>query len=261
MYRPLLILFLTGCLVRVAGAADFAIEAMNATFKLFHPDSTATCFLVRREAPDTALYLVTAAHVLEGTKGETAVVVLREAKADGSFERRDHTIPIRRGETPLWVRDSGQDLAVLRLTAAPPVAVAALPESAIAGEGRLKELGVNLGDPLWVLTFPQRFEANPAGLPVVRHGIFASAPRLPQKEFPTFFADYTTFAGDSGGPVFVPGPADHPVIVGIVLARSSHDEKITGENEERVIHHSLGLGTVLHAQSIRELLATASRVK
>ena len=35
-----------------AFASDFATEVMDATFKFFDPDSTSTCFLVRREAPD-----------------------------------------------------------------------------------------------------------------------------------------------------------------------------------------------------------------
>ena len=163
----------------MAHAADFATEVMEATFKIFHPDSTATCFLVRRDAPDTANYLVTAAHTFERTKGETMVLVLREAKPDGSYARRDVTIPVRSGDKPLWVRHPKQDVAVLRLAEPLPVPISALPAAALADEAGLTAAGAHLCSPLFVLTYPQRFEANGAGFPVARQGIFASPPSLP----------------------------------------------------------------------------------
>lgn len=242
-----------------AVAADFATEAVNATFKLFHPDSTATCFLVQGEAPDIALYLVTAAHAFERTKGETAIIVLRQPKDDGTFERQDHTIKIRREDKPLWVRHEKQDIAVLRLADPLPTAVVALPASAIANEARLAVEKVHMCSPLFVLTYPQRFEANGAGFPVARQGIFASPPLLPVKSYPTFLADFTTFAGDSGGPVFMAGADGHTVLVGIVLAQYRHDEQVTTEYEERTLHHPLGLGNVLHAQYIHDTIEAAAK--
>jgi hypothetical protein len=132
MNRTLLALLVSLATSYLASAADYATEVMEATFKLYHPDSTATCFLVRREAPDNALYLVTASHVFEGTKGDTAIVVLREAKQDGSFERRDHTITVRRDGKPLWLKHATEDVAVLRLAEPLPVPVVPLPFSEIA---------------------------------------------------------------------------------------------------------------------------------
>jgi hypothetical protein len=259
MNRTLVVFFVAILFAGTAMAADFATEVVDATFKLFHPDSTATCFLVRREVPDTALYLVTAAHAFERTKGDTAILVLRQPKEDGTFERLDHTINIRRADKPLWVRHEKQDIAVLRLAQTLPISAAALPVSVIADETRLKAAGVHMCSPLYVLTYPQRFEANGAGFPVARQGIFASPPLLPVKSYPTFLADFTTFAGDSGGPVFMAGTDGHPVVVGIVLAQYRHDETVTTEYEERTMHHPLGLGNVLQAQYIRDTIEAAAR--
>lgn len=250
---------LCGAYVSSAAAADFATEVMEATFKFFHPNSTATCFLIRRPAPDAGLFLVTAAHVVETTKGGTAVLVLRNRRDDGAYERRDQTIAIRRDNKPLWTRHAKQDVAVLRLAENLPVPVGALPESALADEARLRAVGVHICSPLFVLSYPTRFEANGAGFPVARQGIFAGPPLLPVGGHPTFLADFTTFAGDSGGPVFIADANNRPLVVGLVVAQYNHDEKSKMAFEERSVRHPLGLGKVLHAQYIRETLEQAVR--
>ncbi|MFM7182665.1 MAG: serine protease [Verrucomicrobiales bacterium] len=242
-----------------AAAGDFATEMLDSTFKLFHVDSTGTCILVRRDAPDQSLYLVTAAHVLERTKGETTIVVLRERNADGFHKRRDHTVNIRRDGEPLWVRHDKEDVAVLRLLEAPPVPVSALPLAAIADEAGLTAAGLHICSPLFVLTYPQRFEANDAGFAVARQGIIASHPFLPIQKHHTYLADFTSFAGDSGGPAFVAGKDAHPLLVGMVLAQFRHDERVTMEYEERTIHHPLGLSKVLHAQFVRDTIEQAAK--
>jgi len=261
MNRNLPAIFVSLLAAGAALASDFATEVMEATFKISHPDATSTCFLVRREAPDTANYLVTTAHTLEHTKGETAVLVLREAMPDGSYVRRDFTIPIRAGEKPLWVRHPQHDVVVLRLAEPLPVPVTALPAAALADEAALKGAGVHLCSQLFVLTFPQRFEANGAGFPVARQGIFASPPLLPVPTHPTYLADFSVFAGDSGGPVFIAGADGHALVVGIVLAQNHYEDHLKSEYEERIIRYPLGLGTILHAQYVRETLDAAVPAK
>jgi hypothetical protein len=239
-------------------AADFATQVLESTFKFFHPDSTSTCILIKREA-DPALYLVTCAHTLERTKGETGTLVLREAQANGSYTRRDHTLKIRSGEAPLWTRHEKQDVAVLKLTEELPVKVAGLPESVLLDEAGLKAAGVHVCSPLFVMTYPQRFEANGAGFPVARQGIFASPPLLPVQGHPTFLGDFTTFAGDSGGPVFFPDREGRPLIAGIVIGQHHHEVKSKGEYGESLVRIPLGMGIILHASYIREVLAAAGK--
>ena len=244
----------------LARDTDFASEVMEATFKLFHPDSTATCFFIRRDDADKPLYVVTAGHVLERTKGDTAVIVLRRQKEDGSYERIDHTVQTRRDSKPLWVKHEKHDIAVLRLTDPLPISIPALPFAVLADAAKLKAAAVHICSPLFILTYPERFEANKAGFPIARQGIFASPPLLPMDKYPTFHADFTAFGGDSGGPTFIPGADGHSLIVGIVLAQSRHDERIKSIYEERTIHHPLGIGTVVHAQYVRETIEAAAKV-
>jgi len=242
-------------------AADFASTMMEATFKFYDPDSTSTCFLVQRDAPDPAIYLVTTAHTVERTKGEKAILVLREAKPDGSYERHDYSLHIRTGDKALWIRHPKQDVAVLRLTEPLPVPAHPISLSMLADEARLQASAVHICSPLFVLTYPQRFEANGAGFPVARQGIFASPPMLPMAAHPTYLADFTTFAGDSGGPVFIDGGDSHPLVTGIVLAQHYHDDKLKSEYEERTIHYPLGMGTILHATYVREAIEAAAAAK
>ena len=251
--------FVWAVLMGLAGAEDFATTMMESTFKFYHSDSTSTCFLVQRDAAEPGCFLVTTAHTVEKTKGETAILVLRKAKEDGSYNRHDYTIHIRKGDKPLWYRHPKQDVAVLRLAEPLPVPTKLLPLAALADATSLAASKVHICSPLYVLTYPQRFEANGAGFPVARQGIFASPPMLPVPTHPTFLADFTTFAGDSGGPVFIEQRNGTPLVMGIVLAQHLHDEKVKTEYEEGTIRHPLGIGTVLHTQYVRDALEAAAK--
>ena len=252
-YIPLAIVL---CLswIQPVSAANFATTVMDATFKLFHTDSTSTCLLVRGPEPTAAYFLVTTAHSFERMKGETAILVLRRQNDQGTFERVDHSIPIRKGEQVLWHRHKEQDVAVLHLTGELPTNVAAIPIDSLADAEKLTKQNVHICSPLFAFSYPERFEANGAGFPIARQGIFSSPPQLPIDTHPTFLADFTTFPGDSGGPVFIATANDAPLIVGIVVGQHLHNEKIESTYETRLVKHPFRLGIVLHSRYIQETL-------
>jgi hypothetical protein len=206
--------------------------------------------------------LVTADHVFSKMSGEKALIVLRERKADGSFIRKDWPITIRNGEKkPLWVKHPELDAAAMLIDIPESGVFSALPFESLATEDKLTELKLHVASPVFVLGYPTQVEANAAGFPIARHGSIASHPLTPVALNKTFFVDFTTFAGDSGGPVFVSNAllkeaADSapPIIVGIVLSLTRHDEEVKSMYEERKVHYPLGLGTVLQAAYLRETI-------
>ncbi len=244
--------------VREVGATDFATEMMEATFRLGEGDY-GTCFLVRREAPDTGVYLVTVGHAFDDNTDKTAVIALRARKPDGGYERHAYTFPIRQGDKPLWVRHKKEDLAVLRLPEPLPVPIAALPASALANESLLKASAVHLCSPLFVLAYPMGLEADASGLPIARQGIFASPPLLPLATHPSFLADYNSSKGDSGGPVFIEGANGHPLVVGIAYEQYYYDDELKGVYQQHRIRNPLSVVKILHAQFIRDTIEAAAK--
>lgn len=239
---------------QVALAANPATQVMDATFKLFNPKSTSTSFLVRGNGENAPIFLVTSAHSFERMEGDSALLVLRKPKDDETFTRLDHKVMTRKDGKPLWVKHAKHDVAVLKLAGELPVKVTPLTLDHLADAKKLAAAEVGICSKLFVFAYPERFEANSAGFPIARQGIFASPPLLPAKSEPTFLADYTTFPGDSGGPVFVAEKDHSPLVVGVVLGYFHHDEKIETIYENRLVRRPFGLGRILHAQYIRETI-------
>ena len=237
--------------------ADFAVEMMEATFRI---ESSATCFFLRREAPDDALYLVTAGHTIGDDMQEKFGVILRRRAGDGSYERVEFSVPLRKHDKPLWVRHEKHDIAVVRVVDPLPVQPPALPAAALADEARLKGAGARLCGPVFILTYPAGLEANKAGLPVARHGIFASPPLLPLAAHPTFLVDYNAFPGDSGAPVFIEGTDHHPLVAGIVFDQHYYDAEMKSVFQEHSIRTPLGAARIIRAEYAREVLESAAKL-
>ena len=238
---------------------NYAEEAYAATFKLHNIALNGTCTLYRRPAPDEAIYLVTTQHQMEGAKGDTCVIVLREPQADGSYKRNDFKVAIRADGKPNWIKHPKFDLAVLRIPTPPTGAYAALPTEAIANDERLKAAHPSVGSPLLLFTFPHGIESIRQGFPVARQAVFAQPPLLSSEAYPTFQADFPANAGDSGGPGVIEGPGGKPLIVGMCYQRINHDEKITTEIATTTVKHPVNLGTFIHGRYLLEAIEMAAQ--
>jgi hypothetical protein len=196
-----------------------------------------TGFLLSREFPpdDPRLkndpttrdvFLVTAAHVLEGISGDTAIIQFRDRQDNGDWKALPVKVPIRKGGVPMWTRnaDSKIDIAVMRLLLNPEVVkrlqknIVILPTSLLADDALLTKFHLHPGMTLFALGFPLRVASNDAGFPILRSGTIASYPILPTKKYKTFYFDFEVFGGNSGGPVFL--SVDNPALPnGMMLGR------------------------------------------
>ena len=236
-----------------AFAQAYAERMVEATFKVFNEKSTATGFVLKTE--DGRQFLVSAAHVFEKMSGEKAILVSRTER-DEVFNRKDIEIRVRKGERPLWFRHAKQDVAVLELDLPDDSGVLALPDSVLATDGAMRSKEFTVGTDVLVFGFPTRFEVNGAGFPVCRRGAVASFPILPMSKNSTMIIDFTTFEGDSGGPVFIRN-GDQPMVVGLVASQFWHTENLKTFNTKQTINHSLGLATIAQASVIRQTLDMA----
>ncbi|MBM4155227.1 MAG: trypsin-like peptidase domain-containing protein [Lentisphaerae bacterium] len=264
--RVTAVLALLLCAAGAPGQDDAPSRMVRATIKIFHKDSVGTGFLVAPPGDIGAgkAVLVTAKHILEKTPGGEVLLVMRKARSDGQYGRQDVPARIREAGKPRWVGHDTEDVAALVVGVPEGLAIEPLPFAMLAAEKDLVEARVHTGSTGWVLGFPTRFEANAAGIPVCRHASIASFPLTPVRHHHWFLADFCTFSGDSGGPMFVADPrakdpaSAAPLVVGLVSAHFRHDEEVKTLFEERMIHHSLNLSKMIQAEFIRETVVRAA---
>ena len=246
------------------GQDDAPSRMVRATIKIFHKDSVGTGFLVAPpgDVGVRKAVLVTAKHILEKTPGDEVLLVMRRARPDGQYGRQDVPARIRSAGKPLWTSHATEDIAAMVVGWPEGLSVDPLPFALLAAEKDLVDARLHTGSDGWVLGFPTRFEANAAGFPVCRHASIAGFPLTPVKSHRAFLADFCTFSGDSGGPMFVADPrakdpaSAPPLVIGLVSAHFRHDEEVKTLFEERMIHHSLNLSKMIHAEFIRETVET-----
>lgn len=235
-----------------ADASDVFVDTLRATVRITAGATSGTSWLVQ-VGDEGGHVLVTAAHVFKDMKGEKCTVVFRRKGEDGTFVRAETKLPIRNGEKPLWVRHAKMDVAVIGIEIpdgvdSAPFALGQIATAQIAEEGRIR-----VGGGICIACFPAKLEANPAGWPVLRKGSIASHPLTPLASAGTFFVDSSSFGGDSGAPV-VAGVDGKAVVVGLVTSMQRQTDKTTMPFEERTVHTPLGLGIVVQAPFVREVI-------
>jgi hypothetical protein len=241
---------------------DLSVQLMQATVQLEQPlgDGTRTVgtgFLIAETSPDGQPHtiLITANHVLDKMPKDMARIGYRIANPDGTWSYSPEPLRIRDAQgRALWTHHPSRDVAAISITAPPAFAKAAIPEDYLAADDTFSKYQVGAGDEMMALGFPRGLAANSAGFPILRAGKVASYPIAPAKIFPTFLLDFAVFPGNSGGPVFMSGPA----------RRASEDptqprqdvEFIAGLLTQQVELNSerLDIGIVTNAKYIRETI-------
>jgi len=242
---------------------------MRSTFKLIGKGSIGTAFILgkpMKEDPKRAYYvLITASHVLDRMKGDEATLFLRK-KTGNSYEKVPISIPIRKGETDLWVKHPEVDVAAMYVSLPNDADIALLPISFLADDQVFKKFEIHPGDELLCLGYPFSAEANPAGFPILRSGKIASFPIIPAKETKYFLFDFEIFKGNSGGPVYFCQSGTRTYggktylgqriqfIAGLVSEEHMVTEEIRSLYEERKKAYPLALAKVIHASFIKEIL-------
>lgn len=185
------------------------VDLIQATVRLEQPlpngqATVGTGFVVTSTDEDGAprAVLITADHVLARMPGDKAKVGFRVVGGDGAWRYAPVSVRIRDAAgDPLWTRHPLQDVAAIELP--PGVAPVALPAADLAGNRALEALRIEPGDEMMVLGYPHGYSANAAGFPILRSGRVASYPLSPASRYPTYLLDFSVYAGNSGGPVYV----------------------------------------------------------
>ncbi|MGH6986361.1 MAG: trypsin-like serine peptidase [Caulobacteraceae bacterium] len=250
---------------------DLSIYLMSATVQVAQPlpggtRTVGTGFLVSDPSPDgqPRTVLVTAKHVFEGMPGTQATIGFRVQDADGEWRFAPEKIAIRQGGRELWTENPDHDVAVIAVKAPSAFARAAIPLTWIADDQDLTARGLEPGEVMMALGYPQGLSSNSAGFPILRSGRIASYPLAPSSEFPTFLLDFRVFPGNSGGPVYAADP-DPKLGAGSGLEETSNEGLQANRSgplvaglltqEVEYDHQNLGIGIVTEGRFIRDTLA------
>jgi hypothetical protein len=238
------------------------------------PSSLGTVFIVGRPAapsPGTTqpvwvnYVLITAAHVLDGIPGDTALLNLRRATGRDTWTKVPFPLQIRRNGTPMWFKHPNADVAVMYVSLPQDVTISLVTTNLLADDDLLRKFEIHPGDTLLCLGYPFGLESSVAGFPILRSGKIASFPLTPTAQTKTFLFDFTVFGGNSGGPVYmvetsrIYGGALHmgetlAFIAGLVTQESTMSEQLSGQYSAEIHRIPLNLATVVHASFIKEAI-------
>ncbi len=174
-------------------------------------DSIATGFLIgfilkNNKDPKKRLYnifLITNRHVFSGRQK----IFLRFNKKDGKAVRFPVNLIVNKQTTWLAHKNKKVDLALL--TISPQVLNTHnvewlfFNEEMLAYPKKFQEIGIELGDEVFILGFPLGLSGKLQNFPVVRSGIIARCDREILRDKKAFVIDASIFPGNSGGPILL----------------------------------------------------------
>lgn len=258
--------------------ADLNVYMMQATVKLLGVGSIGTGFLIMRplmsqHGPQGSVtgnvVLVTAAHVLSEMQGDTATVVMRRLRDDGTWERHESRLPIRRNGAPLWTQHPNADVAVMYVMPDVVPFTGAATTDMLASDELIESFSIAPGSELKCLGYPLGQESNPAGFAILRAGVVASYPLVPTSLTKTFLMDFRVFKGNSGGPVYFSAPVvmgggstmgrGPQLIMGLVSQEAVFELQHNDPYERSIKELQLFLGVVIHASIIKAAIEALPR--
>ena len=216
-------------------AVDLPVAMIAATVKIEQPQAggniviLGTGFLVNAPKPDGSprTVLVTAGHVFDNMPGAVAYIDYRLPTPGGGWKYSPQALTIRANPSLLWTKSPGEDVAVIAVQAPPEFARTAIPLSWLADETSFSGAGVEPGDEMFALGFPEGLSANPEGFPILRTAHVASYPLVTAPAYPRYMLDMRVLMGESGGPVFLASPlqrrpgdtvAGTPYVTGLIAS-------------------------------------------
>ena len=243
-----------------AEGEELNTQLMRATVKISHEKSTATGFVLS-QGKNGRYILVTAAHVFDDTPGDETTVVFRSKQAEGEYKKEPTKLVIRKQGKPLWKKHPTADVAVIAITPPRNADLPRVSTDLLATDESLRKHRIHPGERLAILGYPHREEGSAAGFPLLRDGPIASFPLVPTAKTKTFYLSTNSFAGDSGGPVYLARPSltdpdkeDVKLIVGLVYGQRFLDEEAKMIYGTTKLRHRLGLAIVIHASFIAKTI-------
>jgi hypothetical protein len=245
---------------------DIDSAMMQTTFRIVGPNaaqpgkqSTGTGFLVGRPTPQdpkqSFRIAVTAAHVLKAISGDEAVFVIRVKDGVTKYKRVAVRVQIRSNGAPLWKEHPTADVAVMYCPLPNNNAMEVIPLDSLATDNTFVEYGIHPGEDVNSLGYPFGYEVNEFGFPLLRKAQVASFPLVPAKTMKKFVADFFSFGGNSGGPVYI--YSQNRTFNGLVHLGSSVfallglvSENISSPDNAQ----NIGLAYVVYAEYIKEAI-------
>jgi hypothetical protein len=247
---------------------------MECTFMLEGRDAQGqptlgTGFMMGRPNPNKPgsgkYVLITAAHVLSETAGDTVILHLRRKVAENNFEHVPLPIQIRASGQQLWTKHPDVDVAVIYVKIPTNIVIPLQSTELLADDDMLSRFQIHPGDELECLGYPFGFKSNDMGFPILRSGKIASYPLLPTSATKSFLFDFRVFKGNSGGPVYFVesgrnyqgtihlGETIH-FIIGLVSEEKIFPQVTMGVYEQEIHQLQLGLAVVIHSSLIKQTI-------
>lgn len=241
-------------------AESLRTKLVLASYRLEHPKTSGTCFLLQRPDPadenQQQYLLVTAAHAFTAMDGKRPVLILRKQDEAGNWQAVPTEIVIREGNKPLWHQHPKEDIALLAIQVPEGVTPHALPLEALATTEEWNSHPPEPGSLIRCVGYPHAslFKPNEAGFPSTRLGCISDYPLTPIENHDRFLVDFNVFEGDSGGAVYSEEFESGPKIIGLVHGQHFLNEQYKLIYSEGRIRKRLGLAIVVNSAVIRETI-------